>query len=726
MPGAGAAVLVAKGTTVQYDVAPDVELASIEVEGQLVFSRERSTHLDSGSILVRAGGILEMGSPDRPVPPAVTAEVRLVVPEGATFAGGDFVQGDTGVWVLPGGRWDVSGAPIRHTWVKLARTARAGDADVVVGEDLSDWPRGADVVVTPTGMNPTGADFEERKIDSVRRLADGLFAVRLTVALSRVHDGGGEFSGELALLSRNVRITSKYPTRLKAHTAFMRDARGSIAYGEFRDLGALGVLGRYPIHFHRMGDSSRGMYVRGASIWRSDNHFLNIHGSNGITIEDTVGYDAAGMGYFLETMRSARRKSIGQKQQRVKGEQAAHATPGQGAAGETASQPRADREAASMGEPVENLDNAFIHDLAAKGFWRPGSLDDGRRLALFWISSFNTILIDNVAVGARGGRDTAGFHFAEDSEWSDAAIPFVMVRNEAHSNSGHGLFSWTNAKLVFDVVGFKAWRNAGAGIALGAYNSRFRIIGADLAENDEYNINAWVVRARIQDSVLKRSKTGILFSRHFVRSDPESPALIVNTRFLEHSAADVALDHRECQAPVEERSPDSRECAANYAVFARPQFLSRRPIDFGWHQNANSWLDVLDWPSPAAGLPSSFRVVRRDQAAAGDLPSPMVDGRIQPVQRVWDYPPAVEISAAEGGPARGITLRARARDDRGVASVEFFVNGMLLQRLTAGPYDATWKAGLQERRGAYVYARATDTGGNVAYSQVLQFARPTP
>lgn len=720
VPGAGAAATIAKGTTVEYDGASDAEISTVDVEGRFVFSRERSTRLDSGSIIIRGTGVLEIGSPDRPIPSSVTTEVRLVVPEGARFAGGDFVPGDVGIWVLDGGRWEVSGAPIRHTWVKLARPVKAGDVDIVVREDLSDWPRGADVVVTPTGSNPTGADFEERRVDSVRRLVDGFFAVRLTTPLGRPHEGGAEFAGEIALLTRNVRITSKYPNRLKAHTAFMHGAKGSIAYGEFKALGALGVLGRYPIHFHMMGDTSRGMYVRGASIWRSDNHFLNIHGSNGITIEDTVGYDAPGMGYFLETMSSGQHKGPVEKQQRVKGEQALRATPGEAGGKQRKAQERQPKGE----EAVENLDNAFVHTLAAKGFWRPGSHDNNRGLALFWISSFNTILIDNVAVGARGSRDTSGFRFAEDAAWSDAATPFVMVKNESHGNS-YGLFSWTNAKLAFDVVGFKAWRNTEAGIGLGAYNSRFRIIGADLAENEEYNVIDWVVRAWIQDSVLRRSKVGILFSRHFVRSDPESPALIVNTRFLDHSAADVSLDHRACEVPGEERSPDSRECSANYAIFARPQFLSRRPIDFGWHQNANSWLEVLDWPSPPAGLPPSFRIVRRDQAADGDRPSPLVDGRIRPVQRVWDYPPTVEISA-EGSPARGITLRARAQDDRGIVSVDFFVDGTLIQRVTAAPYEAVWRPRSQGRRRAYVFARATDTAGNVAYSQVLQFTAPTP
>src|SRR3972149_5426119 len=66
VPGAGATVTIGKGTTVEYDVAWELELSSVGVEGGLVFSRDRSTRLDSSNILVRGTGVLEIGSPGRP------------------------------------------------------------------------------------------------------------------------------------------------------------------------------------------------------------------------------------------------------------------------------------------------------------------------------------------------------------------------------------------------------------------------------------------------------------------------------------------------------------------------------------------------------------------------------------------------------------------------------------------------------------------------------------
>jgi cell migration-inducing and hyaluronan-binding protein len=723
-PRPGTRVRIAAETTVEYDVVSERELGAVEIEGTLTFSRIRSTRLDAGPIIVRKGGALELGSRARPIPSTVTAEIRLVVPEGRTFEGGDFTLADVGLWVFPGGRWELYGSFIRTTWAKLAQPAAVGASTVTVDGDLSDWPRGADLVITPTMTTPTAEDFEERRVAAVRRLADARSQLTLTAPLRRAHGGGNQFSGEVALLSRNVRIMSKYTNRTKAHTMFMAGARGSIAYAEFRDLGPLGVLARYPIHFHQMGETSRGMSVRGASIWRSDNHFVNIHGSNGVIVEDTVGYDAAGSGFFIEPAEPTPGRQGRKEEDGTKPDTAVPSSPNRSAGQDKGARSKPPRK----GEDASvNLDVVLIHNLAAKGFWRPGSLDEPHRVSLFWIASFNAIVIDNVAVGSRGGKLASGFHLGGHvSGVSRTAPPLAMVHNEAHGNGAYGLFSWTNAKLPFDVVGFRAWRNGKAGLGLGAYNNRFRIIGAELSENVEHNATVWLIRAQIQDSTLTGSKIGIFFTEHPVGSDPQAPAQIVNTRFSQHSYADVSQDHRRCPVLEQERLPDSKRCPANYALFARPQFSSSRPIDFGWQENANSWLEVIDWAARPAGLPPSFRVVREDQEGEGK-PFALFGGRIRPAQRAWDYPPvvAIALSRPRSTSGAGLTIRAAARDDRGIVAVEFLVDGVVRQRLTRPPFEISLSAAAGASR-SYVYARAMDGGGNVAYSQVLRVPPAAP
>jgi hypothetical protein len=714
VPAAHASVVIAKGTRVEYDVASEREIAFLTIEGTLEFSRTQPTRLDTGSVYVRAGGVLAIGTEQRPIPRDVTAEIRLVVPEGVTFQGGGFAKEDVGIWVFSGGLWELHGSPVKHSWTKLARPARVGDTDILVGEDLTDWPRGADVVVTPTGIRPGEKDFEERKVVRVRRVSGGVYAVTVAGPLSVAHDGG-DFAGEIALLTRNVRIVSKYPSRTKAHTIFMAGGKGSIAYGEFKELGPLGVLGRYPIHFHLMGDSSRGMYVRGASIWRSDTHFLNIHASNGITVEDTVGYDAAGSGFFLEP-------AAGQPHPMEHGKAPGAGRPPKAPAGQEPQKGKPiDRQPVPMrGLPGENIDTVFLHNLAAKGFWRPGSLDD-HTVGLFWISSLNTVLIDNVAVGSQGGKANSGFRLSDESPSSRTDTLLTMVSNESHSNGDNGFLSWLNNQSVLDIIGFNAWRNGRAGMMLGAYDHRVRVFGARLSENGEMSIDVWVVRAWVQDSTLRRSKFGILFNEHALPSDPQNPALIVNTRFSEDTIADVSQVHLACESPGDEHSPYSRRCPANYALFAQPTFSSPRAIDFGWQKNANSWFEILDWSSPPAGVPSSFRVLRRDQAGDQTRLFAPFGGQIGPVQRTWDYPPRVTIATLGAGPTAGsITAQAVAHGSRGIAAVEFFANGVMVKRVTVAPYQVAWTPGRAVAQRIYIYARAIDMAASVAYSPAVE------
>ena len=58
-------------------------------------------------------------------------------------------------------------------------------------------------------------------------------------------------------------------------------------------------LGRYPIHFHMIGDSPSS-YVSECAIHESFNRAVNIHASNYILVEKTVIYNIMGGAFFLE------------------------------------------------------------------------------------------------------------------------------------------------------------------------------------------------------------------------------------------------------------------------------------------------------------------------------------------------------------------------------------------------------------------------------------------
>ena len=134
------------------------------------------------------------------------------------------------------------------------------------------------------------------------RVLQGVEGAHLTLdrPLDFEHLGDGDYRGEVANLSRNVVVESADPAAVRGHTMYHRDSAGSISYAEFRHLGKEGVLGRYSLHFHLVGDTMRGSSVIGASIWDSDNRWLTIHGTNYLVVRDCVGYQSVGHGFFLE------------------------------------------------------------------------------------------------------------------------------------------------------------------------------------------------------------------------------------------------------------------------------------------------------------------------------------------------------------------------------------------------------------------------------------------
>lgn len=321
VPGAGAMVHIRPGHTVVYDLDSSSVLRAVNVGGTLTFARDRNTRMDVGLLRIAPGNTpsaegfecdahvpddddampraaLEVGTPNDPIPAKFTALIRL------TYFPGTHKESLPAL-VCCGGRMDLHGSPLSHAWTRLGATAKKGDVTVTLSEKTIGWKTGAKVILTATKHDyGTGSTFrvdrqvqtEERTVKSID--ADG----RLTLdqPLEHEHRGVGEFRGAVANLSRNVIIESAEPRGVRGHTMYHRGSSGAISYAEFRHLGKENVLGRYSIHFHLCGNTMRGSYVLGASIWDSHNRWVTIHGTNYMIVRDCVGYQSVGHGFFLE------------------------------------------------------------------------------------------------------------------------------------------------------------------------------------------------------------------------------------------------------------------------------------------------------------------------------------------------------------------------------------------------------------------------------------------
>ncbi|MGE3809442.1 MAG: G8 domain-containing protein, partial [Gemmataceae bacterium] len=312
LPPAGARVLVREGHQVVYDVDSDQAMRSVHVAGTLSFAPDKDTRLDVGLLKVQSDeicleegfdcearpraidtkaerGVLEIGTPERPIDAKHTAKVRLVYFEGMK-------NESLPALVCCGGRLDIHGAPMSRTWVKLGDTAKKGDVSVTLAEPVTGWKVGDRIIVTAAMREEKDGDFTEK------RVVTALEGTKVTFdkPLEQEHLGTGEYRGEVANLSRNVIIESANPQGERGHTMFHRHSAGSLSYAEFRHLGKKNVLGRYSLHFHLVGNTMRGSSVIGNSIWDSHNRWLTIHGTNYLVVRDNVGYQSVGHGYFLE------------------------------------------------------------------------------------------------------------------------------------------------------------------------------------------------------------------------------------------------------------------------------------------------------------------------------------------------------------------------------------------------------------------------------------------
>jgi G8 domain len=322
VPGAGARVQIRAAHTVVYDLQSDVPIRSIHVAGTLRFDPQRDTRLDVGLIKIQQGedatesgfdcelhareptpgarrATLEVGTPDRPIRSDRTALIRLLALPGLD-------PGECPAIVCCSGRMDFHGAPLSHTWVKLGATASKGAPEVVLDRVVEGWRAGDRVIVTATsreriadeGDVPSVLSHPQTEERTIRLLTGD--RILLDRPLAFTHVGTDSYRAEVANLSRNVTVESASADGIRGHTMYHRHSVGSISFAEFRHLGKTGKLGKYSLHFHRVGDTMRGSSVVGASIWDSGNRWIAIHGTNGLVVRDCVGYRSVGHGYFLE------------------------------------------------------------------------------------------------------------------------------------------------------------------------------------------------------------------------------------------------------------------------------------------------------------------------------------------------------------------------------------------------------------------------------------------
>lgn len=209
----------------------------------------------------------------------------MTVPGGNALHGIDVLK--------PSGSLDVHGTVLGPTWTRLRETAAAGGRALRLQEAVR-WAPGDRIVLTSTFWQDEIQNQNQNEVLTVANVTDGGRTVNVVEAARFNHYGGPEYQAEVGLLTRRVVFTSDSAgaaTLLGPHTtAFTANAR--VEGAAFERWGARNQPGKYPVHFHLVGDTQGAAYVKGCSFYDTYWRCLSIHATNGVTVSGNVGFNS--------------------------------------------------------------------------------------------------------------------------------------------------------------------------------------------------------------------------------------------------------------------------------------------------------------------------------------------------------------------------------------------------------------------------------------------------
>ncbi len=355
---------------------------------------------------------------------------------------------------MNGGRLEIYGEQ-RMAWTKLNRSVAKGATQLELAE-TPDWRVGESIVLASSALDPTQA--ETRVITAVNNKT-----ISFDQPLEFAHYGQLQsFAGktlderaEVGLLSRNIVIEGDAASQTKQfgghvmvmgvtgstrETNIAASSTAKIQGIEFRRLGQFQKLGRYPLHWHRNGNSSSS-FVAGSSFHQNYQRGVVVHASDQIRISENVVYGSVGHSYMTED-----RSEIGNTFERNLGI-LTKPFPKPSSNAEQAAQN--DEQAATFW--IRGPNNKFIANHAAGG-WHSGFWFDG---ALATNNDF--VFRDNTAHSYLVGRGIKG-----SCCFGEKGALWITPEKDTYGTF-HGPFEFTNTTLYKNREAFWALPKSGDG-----------------------------------------------------------------------------------------------------------------------------------------------------------------------------------------------------------------------------------------------------------------------
>jgi len=207
-----------------------------------------------------------------------------------------------GISVTGNGVLNLHGKRYFRTWTRLAETVLPGSKKIILQHNVN-WESGHEIVLVTTAVKDA-REFNRNEVVLVdyvepHPLEELGSIVHLKSAVEYSHLANKGYQAEVGLLSRKIVIAGgndsdpsdpdpgncsdyrskwgnkdvqcpkKELTGFGGHIIMANGGKGYVEGAELYKMGQTNVLGKYPIHFHLLGNSCPGCYFRYSSVYRS-------------------------------------------------------------------------------------------------------------------------------------------------------------------------------------------------------------------------------------------------------------------------------------------------------------------------------------------------------------------------------------------------------------------------------------------------------------------------
>ena len=228
------------------------------------------------------------------------------------------------------GEISLHGKRFFRTWTRLSKTVEVGER-VLMLQDPVNWSVGQEILLVTTALKDS-REWHQNEVLTVEYVFPSSptgTAIQVSSPVQYRHLATENYQAEVGLLTRTIKIQgsqadseptdpdplnctgiSRYGdssrpcgntgiTGYGAHVMVYGSGVGYIEGIELYRVGQTNVLGRYPMHFHLLGDCPQ-CYFKDSSVHRSYYRCISIHGTHSTTVTENVAYDVTGFCYYLE------------------------------------------------------------------------------------------------------------------------------------------------------------------------------------------------------------------------------------------------------------------------------------------------------------------------------------------------------------------------------------------------------------------------------------------